>query len=92
MKVSQPITAAGLLNLFALYVIWSSTYLAIRIAVREDSGFPPFYMSGLRILTAGIVLMAIALVARTRLRVSRGELGILALTAPSLVPGLTPPM
>lgn len=77
----QPITAAGLLNLFALYIIWSSTYLAIRIAVREDSGFPPFYMSGLRILAAGVALLAIGFVVRTRLRVTRNELGVLALTA-----------
>ena len=76
---SQPITAVGLLNLFALYVIWSSTYLAIRIAVREDSGFPPFFMSGLRILTAGLLLLAIAAALRARMRVSRRELGVLAL-------------
>ncbi len=77
----QPIRAAGLLNLFALYIIWSSTYLAIRIAVREDSGFPAFYMSGLRIVAAGVVLLAIGLVVRSRLRVTRSELGVLALTA-----------
>jgi drug/metabolite transporter (DMT)-like permease len=78
---AHPITALGLLNLAALYVIWSSTYLAIRIAVREDSGFPPFYMSGLRIVVAGVLLLAIALAARTRLRVGRGELAVLAVSA-----------
>jgi drug/metabolite transporter (DMT)-like permease len=78
---AHPITALGLLNLAALYVVWSSTYLAIRIAVREDSGFPPFYMSGLRIVVAGVLLLAIALAARTRLRVGRGELAVLAVSA-----------
>ncbi len=32
----------GLLNLAIVYVVWSSTYLAIRVAVREGGGFPPF--------------------------------------------------
>src|SRR5439155_21615057 len=77
----QALTAAGLVNLVALYVIWSSTYLAIRIAVREDSGLPPFYMSGLRILVAGVVLLGIGLATRTRLRVTREQLAFLAVTA-----------
>jgi drug/metabolite transporter (DMT)-like permease len=41
------------LALFALYVIWGSTYLAIRIAVRT---IPPFLMGGGRFLVAGAVL------------------------------------
>ncbi|MBX3160181.1 MAG: drug/metabolite exporter YedA [Deltaproteobacteria bacterium] len=46
------------LALAAVYVIWSSTYLAIRIAVVE---LPPFLQSSLRFVVAGIVLMVIAL-------------------------------
>ncbi|HZU12536.1 MAG TPA: drug/metabolite exporter YedA [Chloroflexota bacterium] len=41
------------LALLALYLIWGSTYLAIRIAVET---VPPFLMSGARFLVAGIVL------------------------------------
>ena len=34
------IPLAGMLHLLVIYVIWGSTYLAIRVAVREDPGFP----------------------------------------------------
>lgn len=43
------------LALFALYIIWGSTYLAIRDAVAT---IPPFYMGGLRFLIAGSLLYA----------------------------------
>jgi len=41
--------------LFAIYVIWGSTYLAIRFAVET---LPPFLMAGVRFLLAGSVLYA----------------------------------
>src|SRR6266403_1009374 len=43
---------------FAIYVIWGSTYLAIRYAV--DS-IPPLYTAGFRHLTAGTILLLWAL-------------------------------
>jgi drug/metabolite transporter (DMT)-like permease len=39
----------------AIYLIWGSTYLAIRIAIET---VPPFMMAGLRFLTAGVLLYA----------------------------------
>lgn len=39
----------------AVYVIWGSTYLAIRFAIET---LPPFFMAGGRFLVAGIVMMA----------------------------------
>jgi drug/metabolite transporter (DMT)-like permease len=47
---------AVLLALAALYVIWGSTYLAIRVAL--DS-VPPFTLSALRFLAAGAVLFLV---------------------------------
>ncbi|HQT94010.1 MAG TPA: drug/metabolite exporter YedA [Thermoanaerobaculaceae bacterium] len=44
-----PIAAAML----AVYILWGSTYLAIRIALE---GLPPFLMAGVRFLVAGGVL------------------------------------
>ncbi len=41
--------------LLACYLVWGSTYLAIRFALR---GFPPFFQMGSRFLVAGVVLMA----------------------------------
>lgn len=34
----------GLLNLLVVYVVWGSTYLAIRVAVNNDGGFAPFIL------------------------------------------------
>ena len=41
------------LSLFALYIIWGSTYLAIRYALES---YPPFLLAGLRFLIAGVLL------------------------------------
>ncbi len=41
------------LSLFALYVIWGSTYLAIRYALES---YPPFLLAGVRFLIAGVLL------------------------------------
>jgi len=41
------------LSLLALYIIWGSTYLAIKLALQ---GFPPFLMAALRFLFAGFAL------------------------------------
>ncbi|OJT19548.1 drug/metabolite exporter YedA [Archangium sp. Cb G35] len=43
--------------LFALYVVWGSTYLAIRWALQ--GGFPPFLMAGMRFLLAGLILYTV---------------------------------
>ena len=45
------------LALFSLYVIWGSTYLAMRVAME---GFPPFTMAAVRFLVAGAVMLVIA--------------------------------
>lgn len=42
------------LALFALYVVWGSTYLAIRFAVET---IPPFMTAGLRFLISGLILL-----------------------------------
>lgn len=43
------------LALLAVYVIWGSTYLAIRIALES---WPPFLMAAVRFLVAGVLLFA----------------------------------
>lgn len=45
--------------LFALYIIWGSTYFVIRIGVES---WPPFMMAGVRFLSAGMMLMAFLLI------------------------------
>jgi drug/metabolite transporter (DMT)-like permease len=41
------------LALFALYIIWGSTYLGIRYALES---YPPFLLAGIRFLVAGVLL------------------------------------
>ncbi len=41
--------------LLACYLVWGSTYLAIRLAL---ASFPPFFQMGTRFLTAGALLLA----------------------------------
>lgn len=43
--------------LTAVYLIWGSTYLAIRFAL--EGGFPPFLLGGVRFLLAGSVMYAV---------------------------------
>jgi drug/metabolite transporter (DMT)-like permease len=44
------------LSLFALYVIWGSTYLGIRYALVS---YPPFLLAALRFAIAGVLLFAV---------------------------------
>ena len=68
----------GFVHLGIVYVLWGSTFLAIRVAVHEGSGFPPFIMAGTRILIASAILFAIARIAKQRLRPTRAELFVVA--------------
>lgn len=74
----KAVTWAGLSNLFIVYVIWGSTYLAIRLTVREEAGFPPFTVVALRVVIAGTLLLLWAAASRMSLRVGRGEMLTLA--------------
>jgi drug/metabolite transporter (DMT)-like permease len=58
--IDRPATDPRLIAaLAAVYVIWGSTYLAMRIAVRPD-GLPPLLMASMRFLAAGGVMLAVA--------------------------------
>jgi drug/metabolite transporter (DMT)-like permease len=69
---------SGLLSLLAIYVAWGSTYLAIRVAVREGAGWGPFWLGAARVLAAAAVLFALNWLRGARLRPSRFELLTLA--------------
>ena len=51
----MPSRSALALAFAAIYVIWGSTYLGIRVAVET---MPPFLMAGARFLLAGVLLLA----------------------------------
>ena len=52
---TTPTPLQVMLALAAVYLIWGSTYLGIRVAL---DGYPPFLMGGMRFLAAGAVLYA----------------------------------
>jgi drug/metabolite transporter (DMT)-like permease len=51
--VSKPYELRVLLAFFAIYVLWGTSFLAIRIAVLE---VPPLFAAGTRFFVAGVVL------------------------------------
>lgn len=55
--MTRPSRAALVAAFAAVYLIWGSTYLAIRWGVAE---IPPFLMAGVRFLGAGTVFVALA--------------------------------
>ena len=59
-----------------VYVVWGSTYLAIRYAIE---GFPPLLSAALRFLTAALLLGGWVLARRGVPRMSRAEAGTAAL-------------
>jgi drug/metabolite transporter (DMT)-like permease len=69
---------AGLLHLGVVYVVWSSTYLAIRVAVRPGAGFAPYTLAAMRCLVAFPVLLAWGRLRGLRLRPRGRELRLLA--------------
>lgn len=78
MTDQKEITPAGLANLFIVYFVWGSTYLAIRIGIRSGSGFEPFWFGGLRVLAAGIILITWGILRGKNVRPSRKDLLVLA--------------
>jgi drug/metabolite transporter (DMT)-like permease len=66
------------MHLFVVYIVWSSTYLAIRVAVRPGAGFPPFALAAMRCLCAFPLLLVWAKVRDLRIRPTRQELPVLA--------------
>jgi drug/metabolite transporter (DMT)-like permease len=72
-----PIQWSGLVHLLVVYVVWGSTYLAIRVAVREGSGIAPFALGASRTLVAAPLLLLWNLLRRGRLRPTRSEWRIL---------------
>lgn len=60
----------------ALYVVWGSTYLGIRIGLESD--LPPALFAGLRLVPAGLLLLAFARVRGAQLRIAFDEYRLVA--------------
>lgn len=53
-----------IVSIISVYIVWGSTYLAVRIAL--DS-YPPFLMSGVRVLLAGFIVIGVLMLRGERL-------------------------
>ena len=73
-------------GLAIVYVVWGSTYLAIRVVVET---MPPLLSGGVRFITAGAILYLVLLVrrGRGRLKVTRAQVISAALVGTLLVTG-----
>lgn len=74
---ASPVPWEGYFHLLVVYFVWGSTYLAIRVAVQEGSGFPPFMLGASRLLVAGCFLLFVALILRQAFKLSKHDFGIL---------------
>ncbi|MCP4901496.1 MAG: EamA family transporter [bacterium] len=77
---SSGLPLRGLIHLWVTWVVWGSTYLAIRITVSPGAGFGPFWLGASRTLLAGAVLLMVARLRGIRLRLSGRELIVLTAT------------
>ena len=57
MRPTAPSRAALVAAFATIYLVWGSTYLAIRIAVSSPSPLPPFFLGGARFALAGLGLL-----------------------------------
>lgn len=82
----QPVTAAVLAALLTVYVVWGSTYLAIKYTV---ASLPPFLAMGSRFLLAGLVILSAVLALRGRavFRISWQQAGTAAVCGLFLLVG-----
>lgn len=76
-KSSASLSSRGLSNLLVVYVIWSSTYLAIRIAVNPQHGFSIWTAGAFRMPLAALILFVLTAISGYRLRLNRKELLVL---------------
>lgn len=61
-----------LFALFLVYITWGSTYIGIKLSLPV---LPPFFMCGLRMLLAGVLLYALTWLGGERHRPSKADLG-----------------
>lgn len=60
-----------ILAFLAIYLIWGSTYLFNKILVTD---IPPFQLSGIRFIIAGLIILVIAIARRSSLQITKLQL------------------
>lgn len=87
MPKDSKLTVRKLSPLFIVYLVWGCTYLAIRVAVREGSGFPPFSLAAFRYLPAALILLAASALRHQRMKPTPQEWGTLILSGVLMLGG-----
>ena len=73
------------MHLLIVYIVWGSTYLGIRVAVQEGSGFPPMIMSATRVFAGSLILVALArFIQKQSLRLTKEEWVVLSVSGLAL--------
>lgn len=75
----EQLSRKGLFHLFIVYTVWSTTYLAMRVGVHPDNGFPPFLFGALRMVVAAVLLFGLARWQKQPLFSNRSDLTSLAI-------------
>jgi drug/metabolite transporter (DMT)-like permease len=84
-RLNLSFRAKTLIAFAVVYVVWGSTYLAIKIGL--NAALPPALFGGLRLVPSGLLLLLLARVRRTPLRVSRRDLSTSAIVGLCLLCG-----
>ena len=58
--MDEKLSGRGLFHLCVVYVLWSTTYMAMRVGVGPSSGFPPFIFGALRFPLGALILLGLA--------------------------------
>jgi len=77
--------AKNVAAMLTLYVVWGTTYLAIKVGL--DANLPPALFAGLRLVPAAAIMFAIARIRKSPLRIGRGELRIVSIVGVLLLVG-----
>jgi drug/metabolite transporter (DMT)-like permease len=71
--MEEGLSRRGLFHLCLVYVLWSTTYLAMRVGVGFSSGFPPFMFGALRFPAAALILLGMARMQGLRMKPTPAE-------------------
>ena len=74
--MDQKLPSRGLFHLCVVYVLWSTTYMGMRVGVGPSSGFPPFIFGAMRFPLAALILLGIARFQGLNMRPTGRELDI----------------
>lgn len=72
-------------SMLALYIVWGTTYLGIKVGL--ESGLPPTLFVGLRLIRAGVILLATAKATGRRIQIGWPDLRVVAIVGLLLLAG-----